>query len=195
MQGQYAIAKDHFERSHEIWPEDAENLFDLGTVHMALADQLLNSGSTPAALREADRAIRYFDRAIEAHPGMRAAWLARNQALEFKGDHKQALTGAEWAMTFAGPSARAQLFLADELTERGDYDGALLRFRQAIAMEPNNSQAHAALGRFLLNRGHRDQAITHLSRAYELNPLDSGVAELLTTLRVPLPRTTPPLEP
>lgn len=191
----YALAQASFERAYAIWPEDAENLFDLGSVRMVYARELMAEDNRPAAMREVDRAIEYFDRAIESHPGTLSALVARNEALEFKGRYDDALAGAEWAMTFVGPSARAQLFMARELEERSDLDEALLRYRQAVAMEPDNAGTHAALGQFLLRTGKRGPAIAHLKLAYQINPLEPGVAKMLGAQGVALPRTTEPLEP
>ncbi len=195
LDGRFAAARGDFEHALTLRPEDAENLFDLGSVCMVFARRALAEHQRPAAIRELDRAIEYFTRSIEAHPGSQASIIAKNDALELRGKFDQALRDAEWAMTFVGPSARAHLFMADELEERGDFDGAMLRFRQAVAIEPNNPTAHASYGRFLLRLGDRKAAVEHLKRAYELNPLESGVAESLANLGEPLPRTTAPLQP
>ncbi len=191
----YPVALDRFRRAHRIWPADAENLFDLGTVHVQYARRRAADGNEPAALRELDRAISYFSRAIETHPGMRAALAAKNEALELEGRYDEALVQAEWASEFVGPRAREQVYLARELEERGDYDRALLRYRQAVAMERDSAAAHAALGEFLHRRGNREMAIKHLKTAYKLNPVEPGVARLLTSLGEALPRTTAPFEP
>lgn len=195
LQENYAAARGRFEGAYAIRPEDAENLFDLGSVCIVYARQWAAEQNAPAAMREVDQAVEYFGRAVEAHPGMQAALVARNEALELKGSYDEALREAEWAMAFVGPSARTQLFMADELEERGDVDGALLRYRQAVAMEPDNAGAHAAFGRFLRRIGKQEAALTHLKRAYKINPLEPGVAEMLTDQGVALPRTTEPLQP
>jgi len=195
LDGRFAAARGDYRQALRLRPEDADNLFDLGSVCMVFARRALAEHQRPAATRELDRAIEYFSRSIEAHPGSQASLIAKNDALELRGKFDEALRDAEWAMTFVGPSARAHLFMADELEERGDFDGAMLRFRQAVAIEPDNPKAHASFGRFLLRLGDRKAAVDHLNRAYELNPLESGVAESLTDLGQPLPRTTAPLEP
>lgn len=191
----YPIAVDQFERAYRIWPGDPANLYDLGLVHLRVARERASLGNVPAALRECDRADWYFTRALEAHPGMQAATIAKNEALERKGQYEAALSEAEWASTFVGPDVNEQLYFAKELEERGDYDGALLRYRQAVAINRKNPTAHAALGQFLYRRGNMTMASAHLRRAYELNPREPGVADTLGTMGQPLPRTTPELEP
>ena len=191
----YVAAQERFQQAYRMWPEDAANLCDMGTLATIYAKQRLAEENQPAALRELDRAINYFARAIKAHPGLQQAWRGKNEALELKGRADLALRDAEWAMAFVGPSARQQLFLAGELEERGDLDGALLRYRQAVAMEPNNPRAHAEFGTFLHRMENDEMAIVHLNRAYTLSPVEPGVAKLLTELGAPLPRTTEPFEP
>ncbi len=185
----YAVARDQFERAHRLRPEHADNLFDLGSIHLRYAKQLAADTNDPAAQRELDRAIEYFARSVQAHPGQQAALAAKNEALEMKGLFDEALHHVEWASAFVGPRAREQIHLAREHEERGDYDAALLRYRQAVAMERDNAMAHAELGRFLNRHGNDRMAIVHLRTAYTLNPLEPGISKMLTDLGEPLPRT------
>ncbi len=187
----YRAARAFFGEAHERKAGDAENLFDLGMVCMRYAQERSEQRNEPAALRELDQAVWYFSRAIESRPGMQSATMAKNHALELKGQYDSALGEAEWAAAFVGPSARAYMYLASELEERGDVDAALLRYRQAVAIEPHNATAHAALGRFLLRQDRTDAGIESLQQAYELDPLTPGVVESLTDLRAPLPRSNP----
>ncbi len=144
-----------------------------------LAKEKFRQMNHPAAMRELDDAITYFSRAIDAHPGHQASIEGKNRALELKGQFDEALEQAEWAAEFVGPSARQQIFLAEELEERGDLDGALLRYRQAVAMEPGNPGAHVAFAKFLMRRNNETAAIQHLQVAYRLNPRDKWVVDQL----------------
>ena len=188
-EGRYAEALDHFRRAYEKQPGNAQNLYDLGQVYLHYGRRKVDEGNQPAALRDLDRSIGYFSQAIEAHPGMQAAILAKNEALELQGRYDDALAEVEWASAFIGPAAREQILLAREFEERGDYDTALLRFRQAVAMERRNPTAHAEFAQFLKRRGHREMAIRHFEIAYRLKPTERGVAAALTAYGQPLPRT------
>ncbi len=194
-EGDHVIARERFEQAYRMKPGDTQTLYDLGNVHLYLARDRAETGNGPAAMRELDRSINYYSRAVEAHPGFVDALRAKNHALELKGQYDDALDTAVWATAFVGPRATEQMFLARELEERGDYDGALLRFRQAVAMERDNARAHAEFARFLHRHNRREMTIRHLRIAYKLNPFEPGVADLLTDLHQPLPRTTEPREP
>lgn len=185
----YAVASGQFRHAQEMWPEDPENLYDLGCVHSFYANRRMAEGNEMAAVREADRAIWCFSRAVEAYPGLQKAVEAKSDALELKGRAEDALRSAEWAMTYVNSSVNQQLYVAKELEERGDADGALLRYRQAVAIEPKNPKAHAEFGRFLYRAGQQDYALAELARAYELNPVEPGVAHLLTQIGRPVVRT------
>jgi tetratricopeptide (TPR) repeat protein len=188
-EGNYAVARDCFERAEKQWPENAVNLFDLGVIAMRYANERARHGNRAAVLRELDTAVWYFSRAIDSHPGMQAALVAKNEALEQKGLFEEALDEARWAMNFVGPSAKSQIFMAREMEERGDWDAALLRYRQGVAIEPENAEAHAALAKFLMRRGKTRQALDHYESAYRLDPREPSYARALTDHGLALPRT------
>ena len=192
VQGDYRAARGLFRRAHELVPEDAANLQDLGDCCLYFARDQLARRNAAAALREVDRAIAYYQRAINAAPGFQAALLGKNTALELKGRYEEAVRVAEWAVEFVGPSARQQLFLASEMEERGDLDAALLRLRQAVAMEPYNPDAHEALGGLYHRIGRRKLAARHLTRACRLDPGRPGATALLQELRAPPPPAPTP---
>ncbi|MHC4093881.1 MAG: tetratricopeptide repeat protein [Planctomycetota bacterium] len=187
IRGDYAAARGLFQFAHEATPEDPANLHDLGDCCVYFARDQFARRNTAAALREVDRAIEYYQRSINAHPGFQPALLGKNIALELKGQFQEALEVAEWAAEFVGPSAQQQIFLARELEQRGDLDAALLRLRQAVAMEPDSAAAHEALGMFYLRIGKRPVAIRHLTASYRLDPSRPGPADALTELGSPLP--------
>ena len=187
VRGDYAAARGLFGEVHLLLPEAPANLHDLGDCCLYFAREQFARQNTAAALRELDHAIEYYQRAINAHPGWQPALLGKNIALELKGQFADALRVAEWAARFVGPSARQQIFLAEELEQRGDLDAALLRLRQAVAMEPDNAAAHEALGLFYRRIDKRDQAIRHLTASCRLDPSRPGPAEALAELGAPLP--------
>ena len=182
IRGEYGAARGLFLEAHELAPEDAINLHDLGDCCAYFAREQFRRQNTAAALREVDAAVEYYQRAINAHPGLQAALVGKNIALELKGQFEEALAVAQWAAEFVGPSARQQIFLAREMEERGDPDAARLRLLQAVAMEPANAAAHEELGLFYRRIGERDLALRHLTRANRIDPARPRAATALGEL-------------
>ena len=198
LEGQRAVAERNwgaarhlFNEAHLKVPEHAENLHDLGVCSMVLARKKFELGNRAAALREADRAVEYFSRSIDAHPGFQPALLGKNRALELKGQFEEALRTAHWAARYVGPSAEQYLFLAAEYEERGDLDGALLRCRQALAIEPYNPAAHKAIGMLHLRAGNRSVAIEALMESLRLDPTQQDVADQLRSMGESVPAVAP----
>lgn len=186
----FVVARTFLEMADEKNPQQADNLFDLGDCCVMLARNQFELGNRSAALRELDRAVGFYDRAITARPGHRAALRGKNIALELKGQFDAALGQAEWAAEYIGPSAEQQVWLAHELEERGDYDQALRRFRMAVAMEPKDAGAHVAFAEFLLRRNNEAAAVAHYQAAYRLDPKNRAAAEALIA-RGALPEVVP----
>lgn len=186
----YGPARSLLMEAEAASAQRVENLYDIGFCSLMLAREKFERHNAPAAFREADRAIAYFNRVLDARPDHAAAIEGKNVALELKGQFDEALKQAEWVAEFVGPSARHQVFLAQELEERGDVDGAYLRYRQAVAMEPRNASAHAAFARFLLRQDKESAGLYHLQAAYRLNPSDRSVADELIA-RHALPTDAP----
>jgi tetratricopeptide (TPR) repeat protein len=186
LDGSYGAARILFLQADERSPSRIGNLHDLGVCSVLLARQQFAERNHPAAVRELEAALAYYERAIEVHPGHQASLEGKNIALELKGQFDKALEHAEWVSEFVGPSAKQQLFLARELEERGDLDGALLRYRQAVAMEPRNPGAHEAFADFLLRLDNERMAIHHWQIAYRLDPSNRKIAgELIARSALP----------
>ncbi|HUU85048.1 MAG TPA: hypothetical protein VM243_16225 [Phycisphaerae bacterium] len=186
IRGEYGAARGLFLEVHQQVPEDAINLHDLGDCCQYFAREQFFRQNTAAALREVDAAIEYYQRSVNAHPGLQAALVGKNIALELKGQFEEALAVAEWAAEFVGPAAKQQIFLAREMEERGDLDAARLRLLQAVAMEPGNAAAHEELGFFYRRIDEHSLALRHLTRANRLDPTRPRAAAALRELGAPV---------
>ena len=183
-QGRFASAKGLFQEAHQMVPENVDNLCDLALCYRGIARDYQVREDARAAVREIDRAINFYDRALQSYPGHRQALLGMNEALEMRGLYAEALQTAKWASAVVGPSAEQQLFLANEYAERGDADQALLAYRQAVAMEPNNPLPHRAIGLFYIRLERKQEGIDHLHRAFRLDPTQHTLADELRRLGV-----------
>lgn len=179
LRNDYGPAQYMFSQAERKKPRRVANLHDLAVCHVMLARQKFEQMNSAAAFRELDHAIAYYRRAIDAAPGHQASLEGLNIALELKGQFDEALRQAQWAADFVGPSAKQQIFLAQELEQRGDDDGALLRYRQAVAMEPRIAMPHIAIAKFLMRHDNDSAAVDHLQIAYRLDPTDRWVVEEL----------------
>jgi protein O-GlcNAc transferase len=176
-EGRFAAARGLFAEAYQMVPENVDNLYDLACCHRAMGLDALVRGDRPAAIREFERAITWYNRALQSYPGDERSIAGLNDTLELRGRHTEALQTAEWASTMIGPSARQQLYLADEYAQRGDADRALVTYKQAVAMEPANPTPYWALGRFYLKLGRRDDAVASLQQAYRLDPTRTAIAD------------------
>ena len=183
----WGAARHFFKEAHDMVPEDAKNLHDLGACSTMLARRQFEQGNRAAALREIERAVEWYTRAIDAYPGFDAALLGKNRALELKGQFEEALDTVKWAARFVGPSAKQYIYLATEYEERGDLDQALLRYQQAAAMEPDNAAVYKALGMLHKRVGNKREAVDALERSLHLDPLQSDVASMLRSMGEPVP--------
>ena len=186
-QDRFGTARRLFEEAHLKSPEDPENLHDIAACCVMQAKAQLKEGNPAAAQRDLDRAIDFYDRAINAHPGFKPALMGKNRALELKGQSDEALRTATWAAKYVGPAADQYVFLASEYEQRGDLDTALLHYRQALAMETNNANVHKGLGMLHLKAGRQDLAIKSLHRSLELNPSQQDVVATLRELGESVP--------
>ena len=178
----FGVAYNIFEEAYTKIPEHPENLHDLGVCATMVARNRFDIVNPTAGMREADRAINYYSRAINAYPGFRSAVVGKTRAQELKGQFEEALRTAHWGSKFTGPSADQQIFLAEEYERRGDMDAALLRLRQGVAMEPDNPAAHKALGLFYKRLGDPSAAAAALRESLRLDPNQPDVVSVLQTL-------------
>jgi tetratricopeptide (TPR) repeat protein len=158
-----------------------ETLHDLGVCSVMVAKQKFEDRNHAAAFRELDNAVAYYQRAIDEYPGHQASLEGLNIAQELKGQFEEALKTAQWAAEFVGPSAKQQIFLAEEYEQRGDLDAALLRYRQGVTMEPENAKAHIAIAQFLMRHDNDKAAVHHLVEANRIDPKNAWVNEQLAS--------------
>lgn len=185
LNGEYGPARYLLLNAEDKAHRRVETLHDLGVCSVMVAKQKFKERNHAAAFRELDNAVAYYRRAINEYPGHQASLEGLNIALELKGQFEEALKAAQWAAEFVGPSAKQQIFLAQEFEQRGDLDGALLRYRQGVAMEPDSAQAHIAIAQFLMRHDNDNAAFHHLAEANRIDPKNEWVAEQLASRNRP----------
>lgn len=140
------------------------------------AGALTSAGVTHLQMRQYERAIRDFDRALALQPGLVVAWRQRGIAYRGKGDYERALADFDQAILLAPSDAR--LYTERGLTFEllGDYTRAIREFDRAISFKPNNAPAIENRGRTHFYLGNFAQSAADLQRGLSLDSTNAEVA-------------------
>ena len=137
---------------------------------------------TPEGL---ERAVIYFQQAIDADPGMSQAYsgLADAYLLQANYDDRDAAS----AITLAGPLIEQALILDPDsadayasrgilLQKQGDYRAAEAALGEAVRLNPNHSMAHMWRGNAVMALGDLASAFNHYEAAFALDPQHPAVS-------------------
>ncbi len=136
---------------------------------------------TPEGL---ERAVAYFQQAIDADPGMSQAYsgLADAYLLQANYDDREVTS----AITLAGPLIEQALLLDPDsadahasrgilLQKQGDYAAAEAALAEAVRLNPNHSMAHMWRGNAVMALGDLTGAFSHYEAAFALDPQHPAV--------------------
>jgi lipoprotein NlpI len=137
------------------------------------AGALTSAGVTHLQMREYERAIRDFDRALALEPGLTVAWRQRALAYRSKGDYERALADFEQAILLAPSDARLYTDRGVAYELLGDYASAIRDFTRAISFKPNYAPAIESRGRAYFYLGNFAQAAADLQRGLALDSADT----------------------
>ncbi|MFL5618706.1 MAG: tetratricopeptide repeat protein [Gemmatimonadaceae bacterium] len=136
------------------------------------AGALTSAGVTHLQMRQYERAIRDFDRALALEPGLVVAWRQRALAYRSKGDYERALADFEQAILLAPSDARLYTDRGVTYELLGDFASAIRDFNRAIAFKPNHAPAIESRGRTYFYLGNFAQAAADLQRGLALDSAD-----------------------
>jgi tetratricopeptide (TPR) repeat protein len=168
--GDLTAAMADFQSAYKGQPGDPNTCYWLGRCYLDLSREEAADNSAVAAMTFADKAVFYFDSAIQHAPSHMLAIDGKAEALRLKGDYAKANETAQEVGSQLSPTANVLITKARAYAAGGDMDMALLTYRQAVAAEPTNPAALEAYGRALLVAGDRDKAVEYLQKAYEIKP-------------------------
>ena len=130
-----------------------------------------------------DKAIGYFQQAIDADPAYAAAWAGLANCYNFLGYYSIESPAAAFpharaadlrAMELDSTLAQAHGALAwSEFFYGWDFVAAEREFRRALELDPKYAGGHVGYGLFLTAMNRTDDAIAELKRAQELDPLST----------------------
>ena len=154
--------------------EPLKKAFDLGQRAIALDDGLEGPhrllGSVYLAVRQPDKAILEFEKAVAIAPNSADALAGMGWPLNAKGRFRESISALERAIRldpFAKDWFFAHLGFAYFFT--GRTNEAVQVFKKAIDLGPSNAENHAGLGMALISVGKADEAVAKFDEALSLN--------------------------
>ncbi len=134
-----------------------------------------------------EKAIEYFNRAIELDPGYAVAWAGLADAYTTASDWvlppREALPKAEAAarkaLSFDDRLAEAHGSLAHALMHQWKLADAGIEFHRALSLTPNNTSIYFAYAEYLTALHKYDEATAELRKALKLDPLSPGMIAML----------------
>jgi lipoprotein NlpI len=136
-------------------------------------EALTSAGVTHLQMRQHERAIRDFDRALALEPGFVVAWRQRALAHRGKGDYERALADFEQAILLAPSDARLYTDRAVTYELLDDYTSAINDFNRAIAVKPNHAPAIEGRGRAYFYLGNFAQSAADFQRGLAVDTADT----------------------
>ena len=134
------------------------------------AEYHLKRGSAYLQLRDFDKAVKDFSRAIELDPQLDRAYFGRGMALGRQGAFDKAIADLS---TFIARNPRSSLAYTKRGVRhiwKGDLVRAEADLRRAVQLDPENAEAHDDLGVVLARRGQYEPAIKHFETTIRLDP-------------------------
>ncbi len=126
-----------------------------------------------------DRAVGYYEQAIESDPTSAEAWFNLARVYEMRGEPSMALSCCQKSLEFRPGYQKAVHTLARLLVDLGEFDAAVELLEQQMTSMPNDFVAGKQLASIYVKQGALDDAITQYQKVIALKPDD---VESLTRL-------------
>jgi protein O-mannosyl-transferase len=137
-------------------PADAKAQYNVGTVYL---DR-----------KQPQRAVEYFERAIELQPDFAQAHHNLGAAFSTLGRPDEATKEFERAVALEPRYSLARVKLGITAMQAGELDAAEEHFLAALRANPNSAAAHSGFAGLLLEKGQLDDAIRHAQAALDAGP-------------------------
>ncbi|MFN6518546.1 MAG: tetratricopeptide repeat protein [Nostoc sp. CreGUA01] len=152
--------------------------------HLISSQVFFRCGESYRSMKEYDKALQNFDRAIELNPKYVEAIVGRGRTYYLMGRDKESLQDFDRAIEL-NPKEEWAIHrgITYHLMER--YEEALQDFNDAIEINPKDERAFATRGSTYSSMERYDQALEDFNRAIELNPkYEWAIAERGKTYRL-----------
>ena len=152
-----------------------------GRNRRAKAVQFFRDGLSFLSKDDCEKALPYFDKAVEADSNYADAWAQSGFCREKLGRHSEALEASKKAVSLR-PSAESYFNIGLASFYLKQYSQAADAYRQSIKMDPYNAaDAHYALGLVYRDWGKADEEIQAYKQAIRLKPDFTSAYERLAT--------------
>lgn len=122
------------------------------------------------ASRQAEAALKMASTAVDAAPGMPAAWVALGQALKAAGRLEEAERAYAEAMRRNGMSVPARIGMGELRIAQGRAEEAVAEFERLLKLQPAMIAAHMGLGNALAFMGRNQEALERYEAALAFRP-------------------------
>ena len=130
----------------------------------------VNAGDAIMEKNDYDRALAFYDKAIEVRPDYAKAHLGKALCLTHMGRREEAVEFYKKSIELDPKSSQAWNNLGLWYDQNGDAEKAEEYFLKAIELKPSSSQAHNNLGTLYGKRGEIDKATAEFEKSLAFNP-------------------------
>lgn len=189
---EYDKAKDNYERSIALNPDDPELLYKLGNLY-------IHYDNYPKAIENFQKAIKLIPDYAEAYRNLGLAYSLSNKT-------DKAIENYLVAILLEPTDYKAYFNLGNAYTSKCPFDGgmenffkeknckeAITAYETAIKLKPEYIKAYANLAHLYKQRGKIDKAKEYYEKALKVDPKNSIIKEHLESLTIKKPskETTP----
>ena len=145
----------------------------------AAAERSYSQGVALLSRDDFERALPFFERAVELEPTYTEAWYQAGYCYGVLGRHGESLQASQRAAKLRPDWAATYLNIGASSYALGQFREAVDAYRQAIKLESDSADTQYALGLSLNKLNRTDEEILALKRAITLKPDHAGAVEKL----------------
>ncbi|MBI5408134.1 MAG: tetratricopeptide repeat protein [Nitrospirae bacterium] len=149
-------AVQYLEKAHELQPDNADVLVNLGSLHLQLG-----------YLRAAESNLR---KALQIKPDEASAYSLLGNVLKRLGKFADAVASHKQAVSLMPSSAEMRSNLASAYLSLDKIDFAIEEYRKAVSMQPDSAELHFNLATALQKGERYEEACSSFETALKLNP-------------------------
>lgn len=143
------------------------------------AERLYSQGLAQLSRDDYQRALPFFERAVEADPNYAEAWYQAGYCFGALGRHTEALRASRQAAKLRPEWSATYINIGVSSHALGSHKDAVDAYRQALRIEENDAETRYLLGTALGKLNRTDEEILEYRRALTLKPDHSQAIEKL----------------